>query len=83
MRSTKSHRNNRRSHHGVKPLSLIICDNCDEKKQPHTVCAACGQYKGRDVLKKTATIEKKLQTSSEKEENTNDPESKKVEEKKQ
>ena len=29
----------------------IPCAQCGEMKLPHHVCAACGYYKGRQVLK--------------------------------
>jgi len=29
------------------------CGNCGEPKLPHHVCAACGQYAGRQVIKVT------------------------------
>ena len=44
----RTHR--RRSHHALVPVQLITCDNCGEKKLPHTVCSACGHYKGREVV---------------------------------
>ena len=49
-RTSASKRDMRRSHHALKAPSLSICPNCDEIKQPHTVCSACGHYKGRQVL---------------------------------
>lgn len=31
--------------------ALVECPNCHELKQPHKVCAACGQYDGKEVVK--------------------------------
>lgn len=31
--------------------TLCECPNCKEKKLPHRVCLACGQYKGKEVIK--------------------------------
>jgi large subunit ribosomal protein L32 len=41
----------RRSHHRLAPTAHEECPNCGEQKRPHHVCAACGQYKGREVVK--------------------------------
>jgi large subunit ribosomal protein L32 len=29
---------------------LDSCPKCGETKQPHRACAACGTYKGREVI---------------------------------
>ncbi len=33
---------------------LVKCPQCGELKTPHRVCAACGTYKGKQVIKKEA-----------------------------
>ena len=50
-RVSKARRDKRRSN--VWKLSqptLVKCPNCGEYKVPHKACAACGQYKGRQVI---------------------------------
>ncbi len=54
----RTHR--RRAHDALKPIHLITCDNCGEQKPPHLVCASCGHYRGREVVKVVdATAKKK------------------------
>jgi large subunit ribosomal protein L32 len=31
-------------------VQVIACPNCKEPVMPHRACAACGQYKGREVV---------------------------------
>ena len=59
MRSTKSHTGNRRSHHALKSLNFAKCENCSVLKRRHTVCAACGFYRGMKVLDLVKKAEKK------------------------
>ena len=62
MRHTKSHTANRRSHHALKVKSLAKCENCSDLKKRHTVCSACGFYRGMkviDLVKKTEKKQKK------------------------
>ena len=44
----RTHR--RRAHDFLVPVQLVACDNCGEKKLPHTVCTNCGYYAGREVV---------------------------------
>jgi large subunit ribosomal protein L32 len=60
--NTKTRTNNRRSHHALKPTSLIFCPKCKEKTLPNCVCKNCGTYKGKmiiDVMKGLNKKEKK------------------------
>ncbi len=43
-------RDRRRSHDALTPTALVACSNCGEMRLPHTVCPACGHYKGREVI---------------------------------
>lgn len=47
---SKSRRNMRRAHDGLKSVSYAECTNCGELKRPHHVCAACGHYDGREIV---------------------------------
>ncbi len=50
-KTTKSCRNMRRSHDAIKATNSIECKNCGEPVLPHHVCAACGHYDARSVVK--------------------------------
>ena len=41
-----------------KRVNLVICPDCGEKHLTHTVCHACGKYRGRQVLDKSKKVEK-------------------------
>jgi large subunit ribosomal protein L32 len=51
MRHTRAHTANRRSHHALKASNLVACPNCKALIKSHTVCDACGMYKGKQVIK--------------------------------
>ena len=34
--------------------TLVKCPHCGEFKVPHRVCASCGYYNGKEVIKKEA-----------------------------
>ncbi len=41
----------RRAHHHLTRVRLVECPSCHEMRLPHTVCSACGQYRGKAVLR--------------------------------
>jgi large subunit ribosomal protein L32 len=57
FRTSSSKRNMRRSHDHLTPAGMSVCTNCGQVKKPHSVCEACGHYKGKSVLpaKQTAS----------------------------
>ncbi len=59
MRHTSGHTRNRRSHHALKGTTVTTCTNCGAKRLPHTVCVACGYYRGRKVIDTIKKVEKK------------------------
>ena len=62
MRATRSHRNNRRSHHALTGARVSACGKCGAPHQSHRLCMNCGTYNGRviiDLAKKVATKAKK------------------------
>lgn len=50
MRATRSHRDNRRSHHALDAARVSKCQNCGVAHKSHAVCMSCGWYNGRKVL---------------------------------
>lgn len=51
----------RRSHLALKKKALIACSHCKKMIAPHTVCAYCGYYKGREVVNVLAKTMKKAE----------------------
>jgi large subunit ribosomal protein L32 len=51
-RKSRSNTRSRRSQWKASAPTLVTCSNraCGEKKLPHTACANCGQYDGKQVL---------------------------------
>jgi large subunit ribosomal protein L32 len=49
-KKSRSRTRSRRAQWKATPLTLTKCDNCNETKVPHQVCANCGVYAGRQVL---------------------------------
>jgi large subunit ribosomal protein L32 len=49
-KTSKSRRNMRRAHDGLKPQAHNECANCGELKRPHHICPSCGYYDGREVV---------------------------------
>lgn len=50
-RTSRTRRDLRRSHRAIGQPARSRCPNCGEPKLPHRVCANCGVYRGREVLK--------------------------------
>ena len=60
MRHTRAHTGNRRSHHALKGAAFSKCSHCGAMRVPHTVCTACGYYRGRKVIDQVKAATKKL-----------------------
>jgi large subunit ribosomal protein L32 len=41
----------KRSHNALTAQTLAKCPNCGHSVMPHRVCANCGHYKGKEVVK--------------------------------
>lgn len=65
--TTKSARNQKRMHIFLKAKELVVCSHCGKLKLPHTICANCGYYKGKEVINVLAKLEKKERKQREKE----------------
>lgn len=66
MRSTRSHRNNRRSHFSLAAPRVSACEKCGKTRLSHSVCAHCGTYRGRAFADMQARIDKKLKKKARK-----------------
>ncbi|NLY20981.1 MAG: 50S ribosomal protein L32 [Tissierellia bacterium] len=50
-KTSKQRRNKRRaSSYRLNKATVVKCSNCQEPKQPHRVCRACGYYDGKEVI---------------------------------
>ncbi len=53
-RHSRARQGKRRNHIKLAVTKGIACPNCGAPHVSHAVCAACGFYKGQQVLKPTA-----------------------------
>ncbi|HEB90142.1 MAG TPA: 50S ribosomal protein L32 [Deltaproteobacteria bacterium] len=49
-KTSKAHRDKRRSHDALRTPAASVCPQCGAPKAPHRVCASCGSYKGRPII---------------------------------
>ncbi|MBP9837681.1 MAG: 50S ribosomal protein L32 [Proteobacteria bacterium] len=49
-KTSKSVRNQRRSHHALVPKRSAKCPNCEASVLSHHVCMECGYYRGRKII---------------------------------
>ncbi|MES2213460.1 MAG: 50S ribosomal protein L32 [Patescibacteria group bacterium] len=68
MRSTKAHRNNRRSHDGLANPSVTLDKNTNVPHLRHRASLVTGQYKGRQVIDVQAKIARKAKKTESKKE---------------
>lgn len=47
-KKSRSRTRSRRAQWKAKPPTLATCPHCREAILPHTACASCGWYKGRE-----------------------------------
>jgi large subunit ribosomal protein L32 len=50
-KTSQSKRNQRRAHDALAVPQTTTCSNCGDPVLPHRVCAGCGYYRGRQVMK--------------------------------
>ena len=65
MRSTKSHRNNRRSHDSLSFPAVTMDKNANIPHLRHRASLVTGMYKGRQVIDVQAKITKKAKKAKE------------------
>jgi large subunit ribosomal protein L32 len=49
-KTSQSKRNKRRSHDALTAPQWSSCTHCGEPVLPHRICAACGYYRGKQVI---------------------------------
>lgn len=67
---TRSKVGKSRMHKYIAHLKLASCPKCKKPVLPHTVCANCGHYKGKEVINVMANLSKKDKKAKEKEINS-------------
>ncbi len=50
-RRPSSSKRRRASHFALKKVKTVLCSRCKHPKLPHVVCAFCGTYKNKEILK--------------------------------
>ncbi len=50
-KTSKSKKRMRRAHDSVATPTVVYCE-CGEPTLPHRVCSSCGEYKGRQMLRR-------------------------------
>lgn len=58
-RHSRQRQGKRRASISLEIPQTVACSNCGNRHLPHTVCAACGYYKGQEVIaknNKTSTV---------------------------
>jgi len=58
-RHTRHSTGSRRAHDALKKVKLVVCSKCGKAVKPHYVCAFCGTYKGKEVIKVKSTVKAK------------------------
>jgi large subunit ribosomal protein L32 len=51
---SKQKKRQRKAANAYKGIQVSLCPACGASRIPHRVCTKCGQYKGRQVVSKTA-----------------------------
>lgn len=49
-KTSRTNRDKRRTHDGVKVLNIVECPRCHSKKIAHHVCQECGYYKNTEII---------------------------------
>ena len=49
---SKTRKRKRHTHDKIEANGTVKCPKCDEAIRPHRVCPKCGNYKGKEVIKK-------------------------------
>lgn len=50
-RLSNQRKRTKRAHHALSKKITAVCSNCGNHRLSHTVCASCGYYKGRPVIR--------------------------------
>lgn len=65
-KTSRTNRDKRRTHDGIKLLNIVECPRCHSKKIAHHVCSECGYYKNNEVIPQEKDTKKKGKASQDK-----------------
>ncbi|MDR1206894.1 MAG: 50S ribosomal protein L32 [Rickettsiales bacterium] len=51
-KTSKARSKQRRAHDALPVMASGTCKKCGEKKRPHHICPACGNYDGKAIVVK-------------------------------
>ena len=68
-KTSRTNRDKRRTHDGIKVLNITECPRCHSKKIAHHVCGECGYYKNSEVIPQEKDKKKKASQAESQEKN--------------
>jgi large subunit ribosomal protein L32 len=68
FRRSRSQVRRARAHQAIEAPQLTKCQNCGKMTLPHRVCAFCGFYKGKQIVRTKADVAVKREAKRKKQE---------------
>jgi len=65
-KTSRTNRDKRRTHDGIKLINVVECPRCHSKKIAHHVCSECGYYKNSEIISQKKEEKKQEKASQRK-----------------